>query len=179
LTIAAGVAVAEGIQAATGLATDLKWPNDVYAGGRKVAGVLAEARPLSSAEKDQPRAAAMLHVILGFGINVMPAAYPPDVAARATSLEAELGRSVDRGMLLAECLSHLAARYEDLSARRLQQVASAWRQRAASLLGRPVQWEGSRGPEAGVAETIDDAGALIVRTEAGRTRVTAGEVRWI
>jgi BirA family biotin operon repressor/biotin-[acetyl-CoA-carboxylase] ligase len=178
LTIAAGVAVAEGIQAATGLATDLKWPNDIYAGGRKVAGVLAEARPISILEAGQARPGAMQHVILGFGINVMPAAYPPDVAARATSLEAELGRPVDRGVLLAECLSHLAARYDDLAAGRLEPVAAAWRQRAASLLGRPVQWDGIRGTEAGVAETIDDGGALIVRTEAGRRRVTAGEVRW-
>jgi BirA family biotin operon repressor/biotin-[acetyl-CoA-carboxylase] ligase len=167
LTIAAGVAVAEGIDAATGLDVALKWPNDVYAGDRKLAGVLAEA------------ADGLAYVVLGIGINVMAAAYPPDVAARATSLEEELGRAVDHGLLLAECLVALARRYADLKDGRDAAVIEAWRRRAARTLGRRVRWEAAGSVAEGVAETIDAAGALVVRTGTGLVTVTAGEVTWI
>jgi BirA family biotin operon repressor/biotin-[acetyl-CoA-carboxylase] ligase len=172
LTIATGVAVAEGIQSATGLAADLKWPNDVYVHGRKVAGVLAEASSSTVAGSIQ-------HIVVGAGINVMPAAYPPEVAGRATSLEVELGRAVDRGLLLAEYLCWLASRYTDLVNGRMETVVNAWRARAASMLGRRVQWEGAGTTRDGVALDIDEGGALVVRTAAGPVRVTAGEVRWV
>jgi BirA family biotin operon repressor/biotin-[acetyl-CoA-carboxylase] ligase len=170
LTIAAGVAIAEGIEAATGLVTQVKWPNDIYASGRKLAGILAEAG--SSAN-------ALQYVVLGFGINVMPAAYPPDVAARATSIESELGRGVDRGLVLAECLAALAARYTDLQGRRGAAVVDAWRRRAAMTFGRPLAWQAHGRTQRGVAENIDDAGALLVRTGNGVERLVSGDVEWI
>lgn len=167
LTIAAGVAVAEGIQTATGLSPRLKWPNDVYVSERKVAGVLAEA------------GSDVHYVILGIGINVLPAAYPPEIASRATSLEGELGRAVDRGLLLTECLSALAARYTDLQHGRADAVMDAWRGRAASTFGRTVRWEASGVAREGVAENIDATGALVVRTDSGPVRLISGEVQWI
>ena len=164
ITIAAGVAVVEGIRAATGLSTALKWPNDVYVSGRKRAGILAEA--------------AAAHVVLGFGITVRPAAYPADVAARATSLERELGREVDTGALLAECIAALAARYDDLGRDRSAVVLDAWRASAQPLLGRAVEWNSDDGVRRGIAEDVDASGALLVRTPQGTARVISGEVRW-
>lgn len=178
LTIAAGVALAEGIQAATGLSLALKWPNDVYAGDRKVAGVLAEASTNVEADLQVGLPAAVPYVVLGFGINVMAAAYPPDVAGRAASLEGELGRAVDRGLLLAECLSSLAARYTDLQ-NGCTRVIDAWRARAAPTLGRRVRCEVDGVRLVGVAENIDGGGALIVRTATGVVHVIAGEVIWV
>jgi BirA family biotin operon repressor/biotin-[acetyl-CoA-carboxylase] ligase len=173
LTIAAGVAVAEAIQAATGLTTDVKWPNDVYAHGRKVAGILAEA-------SSSVAAGPFDHVVVGAGVNIMPAAYPPEIVNRATSLEAELGRAIDHGMLLAEYLCALASRYRDLQEGRGGAVVRAWRARAASMLGRRVQWDAPGAIRDGVALDIDEeTGALVVGTTAGPTRVTAGEVRWL
>ena len=169
LTIAAGIGVADAIHIATGLVPDLKWPNDVFVGGRKAAGVLAEATS----------SAAGTCVVLGFGINVSLAAYPPEVAALATSLERELGRAVDRGLLLAECLCSLAERYQDLASGRHDAVVEAWRGRAASMSGRRVQWNEAGEAREGVADSIDDTGALVVRTNAGLAHVTAGEVRWM
>lgn len=166
VTIAAGVAVAEGIQNATGLTPGVKWPNDVYLGERKVAGVLAEA------------GSGLEWVILGIGINVLPAAYPPDVAERATSIEHELGREVDRGLLLAECLAALASRYDDLQSGRADVVTQAWRARARSTLGRLVRWTSNDGAFEGVADNIDATGALIVRTASGSTRIISGEVHF-
>jgi BirA family transcriptional regulator, biotin operon repressor / biotin---[acetyl-CoA-carboxylase] ligase len=165
LTIAAGVAVAEGIASATGLSPHVKWPNDVQVGGRKLAGILAEG--------------AVGHVVLGIGINVQSAAFPPDVAARATSIEAELSRPVDRGLVLAECLAALASRYRELQNGRGRQVVDAWRRRAAPMLGRPVEWESAGTHLVGLAENIDDEGALIVKVGAQTQKIRSGEVRWL
>ena len=136
VTIAAGVAVAEGVQAASGLNPCVKWPNDVYVGVRKLAGILAEGGR---------HAAGADHVVVGFGINLRPAAFPPDVAARATSIESELGRGVDRGLVLAECLAALATRYHALESGASEAVITAWRARAAEHLGRSVEWDAGRG----------------------------------
>jgi len=165
LTLAAGVAVAEGITQATGLEPELKWPNDVHCEGRKLAGILAE------------RGAD--HVVLGFGVNVLQAMYPADVRARATSIELELGREVDRALVLAECLAALAARYRDLNDGREGAVMAAWRSRAASMLGRRVEWDMAGASQRGMAERVDEDGALLVRTENGLVRVISGEVRWM
>ena len=165
VTIAAGVALSEGIEAATGLRPDLKWPNDVLTGGRKVAGILAEG--------------SLRHVILGVGINILPAAYPPDVAARATSLERELGRAVDRGSLLVECLALFAARYRDLRQGQRAAVVDAWRARAIASLRKRVRWDAQGTQVEGIAEDIDADGALLVRTADGTARVISGEVTWL
>jgi BirA family biotin operon repressor/biotin-[acetyl-CoA-carboxylase] ligase len=170
LTIAAGVALADGIQAATGLHPQLKWPNDVYMGGRKLAGILAEAGT---------SARGVQHVVLGCGVNLMPAAYPAEVAARATSIESELGRAVDRGLLTAECLAALHARYLELLSHAAAGVIARWRARAASTFGRRVEWDVAGVMRHGVAEDIDDSGALVVRDGAARARVISGEVRWL
>jgi BirA family biotin operon repressor/biotin-[acetyl-CoA-carboxylase] ligase len=163
---------------ATGLDPRLKWPNDVYVGEGKLAGLLAEAGSMDEggdAEDEGPR---LKYVVLGIGINIMPATHPPDVAARATSIEGELGRSIDRGLLLTECLVSLSARYEELRQKRTEGVLTAWRARSATTLGRTVEWDAG-GARHGVAEGIDDTGALLVRTDQGVERTISGEVRWI
>jgi BirA family biotin operon repressor/biotin-[acetyl-CoA-carboxylase] ligase len=173
VTIAAGVAVAQGIEAATGLGAQLKWPNDVCVGRQKLAGVLAEA------STNAPDGAGVSYVVLGFGINVLPAAYPSDVAVRATSLEGELGRRVDRGLVFVECLSALAQRYGDLLHDRNGDVIAAWRARAATTLRRRVRFETAGAQIEGVAEDVDETGALLVRTSSATIRVTSGEVNWL
>jgi BirA family transcriptional regulator, biotin operon repressor / biotin---[acetyl-CoA-carboxylase] ligase len=171
VTIAAGVAVAQGIEAATGLRPHLKWPNDVCVGRRKLAGVLAEAQTSAGDGGG--------YVVLGFGINVLPAVFPPDAAPRASSLEAELGRSVDRPLLLVESLAAFAQRYHELACGRAADVMAAWRERAAMTLGRKVQLEAGGARHEGVAEDVDETGALLVRTPVATIRVTSGEVIWL
>ena len=171
VTIAAGVALADGIREAGGLTVALKWPNDVYHGGGKLAGILAET---GSGEGPQGEP----HAVLGFGINLRRAAYPPDIAARATSLEDEAGREMHQGVVLAECLAAFAARYDDLQNDRTGALLDAWRAYARPLLGRPVEWETGGKIVRGVAEDIDASGALLVRTHSGTVRVIAGDVRW-
>lgn len=170
ITIAAGVAVADGVHAASGLRPRVKWPNDVYVRGRKLAGILAEA---GSSGDGVP------HVILGFGINLLTAAYPVDVAARATSIESELGRPADRGLVLAESLASLADRYASLQQGEHHIVVDAWRAWAADGLGRVVEWEAGGSTCRGVAQDIDASGALLVRVDDAIVRVISGEVRWL
>jgi BirA family biotin operon repressor/biotin-[acetyl-CoA-carboxylase] ligase len=175
LTLAAGVAVVEGIEAATGLRPTLKWPNDILApsasgAARKLGGILAEGG-LSC--DDAP------FVVVGIGINVRRSAYPPAVAARATSLEDELGRDVDCPQVLVESLAALWRRYAGLQAGRAADVLSAWSAYAGPTLGRRVEWSVDGGTRSGRVEGVDDTGALLVRTAAGVARIISGEVRWI
>jgi BirA family biotin operon repressor/biotin-[acetyl-CoA-carboxylase] ligase len=142
----------------------------VHVGSRKLAGILAEAGS---------SAGAVDHVVLGFGINILRAAYPPDVAARATSIETELGRAVDRGLVLAECLAALSNRYGMLQRGGAHDVVAAWRRRAATHMHRAVEWDIDGGSRQGRAEDIDATGALLVRVGDRIVRVISGEVRWL
>lgn len=174
VTLAAGVALAEGVQAATGLAADIKWPNDLLVGRRKLAGILAEGVAPGGIDT----AASSLHVVLGFGINISPAAYPPDVSVRATSLEGELGRAVDRGVVCAHVLAALAARDEDLRAGRFAAILDDWRRRAPGCRGARVRWQHSAGPRTGITAGIDETGALLVQVDDTIEQIVAGEVLW-
>lgn len=164
LTLAAGVGVREGIHGAAGLAPDLKWPNDVIVGRRKLAGILAEGFGIGT-----PGQA----VIVGVGLNVQPGAYPPDVSARATSLEGELGCAVDRGAVLAEVLLGLWEAVATLE-RNPGDILQAWRAASPSATGTRVEWDEKHGTTAG----IDEAGALLVRTASGVERVISGDLQW-
>jgi BirA family biotin operon repressor/biotin-[acetyl-CoA-carboxylase] ligase len=167
LTLTAGLAVAEGIEAATGLQPRLKWPNDLYVGPRKLAGILAEACGSSA-----------YLVVVGFGINVQPAAFPPDLRDRATSVESELGRPVDRLLVLTETLSAIALRYADLLDARYDAILDAWRRRAPSAVGAHVSWTSAQRVLSGVTAGIDSDGALLVQTREGVERIVAGELQW-
>lgn len=170
ITLAAGVAVGEGITAATGLPVSLKWPNDVLVERRKLAGILAEAVALGT-----PAQA----VVLGIGINVHEASFPPAIADRATSLAGELGRPVDRGDVLAFVLTSLAAQYRALLEGRYDDVLNAWRARAPWAIGHAVRWDGPNGPMQGTTAGVDVSGALLVRTQMGVERIISAELRWM
>jgi BirA family biotin operon repressor/biotin-[acetyl-CoA-carboxylase] ligase len=176
LTLAGGVAVAEGIRAATGLPVQIKWPNDVVLAGapfrkghRKLAGVLAEG---CSA------AGVLQYVILGFGVNVRTAAYPPEIADRATSIETELARVVDAGPVLSEILASLAAHYEPLLHRSTPGLLAAWRELSPSARGARVECDTATGRAAGVTCGLADDGALLVRVGNRVERIIGGEVVW-
>jgi BirA family biotin operon repressor/biotin-[acetyl-CoA-carboxylase] ligase len=173
LTLAAGVALAEAIEAATALRVDIKWPNDLLVSRRKLAGILAEAVPGGEA----PR--RVMHVVLGYGINVGPTAYPREIRDRATSLETELSRPIDRAAVCVETLAAVARRYADLLDGRFDAILDAWRARAPGSRGARVVWQAASGPQAGVTEGIDERGALLVRVGDRMERIVAGEVTWL
>lgn len=174
LTLAAGVAVAEALARAAGLDASLEWPNDVMAEAagrrRKVAGILAEASTVGQ---------RVDRVVLGIGINLRDGAWPPEVASRAGSVAGLTGRRVDPAAVLVEVLAALAARCGEIEAGRVPAVLRRWEELAPSSRGAPVEW--SEGPvrRRGVTEGVDEQGALIVRVEGRRERLSGGEVRHV
>jgi BirA family biotin operon repressor/biotin-[acetyl-CoA-carboxylase] ligase len=169
LTLTAGVALAEAVEAVTGVTVDLKWPNDLHVVRRKLAGILAEASGTGAPAES---------VVVGYGINVSKTAFPSELRERTTSLESELGRAVDRHQLLVETLVSLARRYEDLLEGRFDVILDAWRRRAPGASGARVTWATTAGPQSGVTAGIDDRGALLVRIGDRVERIVSGEVAW-
>jgi BirA family transcriptional regulator, biotin operon repressor / biotin---[acetyl-CoA-carboxylase] ligase len=172
LTLAAGVALAEAIESTTGLGPDIKWPNDLLVARRKLGGILAEGVSISGSD------AQLLRVVLGFGINVNPAAYPTDLRTAATSLETELGRPIDRALVCAECLVALRRRYEDLLAGRFDAILDDWRRRAPGSQGARVRWDDATGTQRGISAGVDESGALLVQSGDALHRLAAGEIFW-
>jgi BirA family biotin operon repressor/biotin-[acetyl-CoA-carboxylase] ligase len=177
LTLAGGVAVADGILGATGLPVEIKWPNDVvvrepHGRGRrlKLAGLLAEA---------STGADGLQHVVLGIGINVRPAPYPRELAGVATCIETEIGRQVDSGEVLAETLVNLSAQAQRLAVGDKSALLARWRALAPTAVGSPVEWDGASRRRRGTTTGIDDQGALLVRAENEIERILSGDVRWL
>jgi BirA family biotin operon repressor/biotin-[acetyl-CoA-carboxylase] ligase len=152
LPLAAAVAVCEALP----VEAQIKWPNDVWIDGRKVAGILVEARPQEG------------WAVLGIGLNVTTSDFPAELAPTATSLAlAGVPTSID------EALGALISALNAWLPRPASDVLAAWRPRDA-LLGRPVRWE--NGSKEGTAAGIDPSGALIVDTADGQVTLDSGEV---
>jgi len=170
VTMAAGLALWDVLHPLLGDTFALKWPNDGMVRGKKICGILAEAAWVG----DQLAA-----VMVGVGLNVRADFTGTELAGTATSLEAELGRAVDRHALLADLLArldHWGAHVSDPA------LVPTWRSRLGTLGKRvtvyPGPQEGAAAPFAGIAEDVDEAGALVVRLDAGGVRrVFAGDVR--
>jgi|BEDMetMinimDraft_2_1075160.scaffolds.fasta_scaffold01517_7 BirA family biotin operon repressor/biotin-[acetyl-CoA-carboxylase] ligase len=164
LTLAVGVAVAEVLEAATGVGIGLKWPNDGLVRERKVMGILAEAGR-------DPRP----WVVVGVGVNVNGSA-PPEVPD-ATTLETEAGRPFDRAALAVAVADGVAAvlrSWAEPLAR--DRWLARWRERSVTL-GRPVEVIQDDQKWSGFAEDVDTAGLLLVRTPLGDlVPVAAGDV---
>jgi len=177
LTLGGGVAVAEGIRTATGLPVQIKWPNDIVSVGgtgfrarRKIAGILCEA----SSGPD-----GVQHVVLGIGINVGPASFPPELSDRAGAIETELGRGVDAGAVLAQVLVALSRVLSEVEHAGPPSLFTRWLELAPSAHGERIEWDGPHGVQTGVSAGLAEDGALLARTPDGLARIIAGEVRWL
>jgi BirA family biotin operon repressor/biotin-[acetyl-CoA-carboxylase] ligase len=150
LPLAAAVATCEAVP----LDCRIKWPNDVWAGERKLAGILAEARPRDG------------WAVVGIGLNVTTGEFPPELSETATSLRLE-GVNADPEATLEALLTALDRRLHD----ERDEILAAWRERDA-LKGRQVRWADGEGTATG----IDSSGALLVETDDGLVTLEAGEV---
>jgi len=160
LTMVAGLATADAIEALTDLSVQVKWPNDLLIGGAKVAGILAESGLVGD---------ELEYAVVGIGINVNMDEIPTDgLFYPATSLLRETNRPVDRVALLRELVARLNGWYRLLHWSKLDK---AWSERMVTL-GQQV----TAGEMEGVAELVDRTGALWVRQQTGwLVRLTAGE----
>jgi BirA family biotin operon repressor/biotin-[acetyl-CoA-carboxylase] ligase len=151
-----------------GLEPELKWPNDVLLRGKKVCGILSEAY----AEADKVN-----FVVLGIGLNVNAKKedFPEELRDSATSLLIETGKEFSRNHLVKEILQELEGVYFLLK-ENPGEVLSKWCS-YAKVEGKMVEVESFGELIEGVAEGIDEEGALLVKTERGIKRVVAGDVK--
>jgi BirA family biotin operon repressor/biotin-[acetyl-CoA-carboxylase] ligase len=169
LTAASATALRRAIKIVTGLSAEIKWPNDLLVGGKKVVGILTEM----SAEVDRVR-----HVILGIGVDVNQdvAEFPPELRKIATSLKIEAGQEISRAELAVEILRELDCDYTRMAGGKFSDVADEWEAGCATI-GKNVSVQMGARQVRGRAEALDDDGALLVRTEHGRLeRIIGGDV---
>ena len=169
LTVASATALRRAIKNVTGLAAEIKWPNDLLLGGKKVVGILTEL----SAEVDRVR-----HVILGIGVDVNQDAseFPAELRKLATSLKLEAGVEISRAELATEIMRELDADYARICGGQFAQLADEW-ETGCLTIGKQVSVQMGTRLIRGCAEALDDDGALLVRTEHGHLeRVIGGDV---
>ena len=172
ITLLAALAVRDALLEACALQTDIKWPNDILAAtnGRKLCGILAEA-----IETDTGRAC-----ILGIGINLSERAYPPELQAHATSIEAATGRPADLEQVLAALVSHLARRYTQLHSPAVgrSEIIREWSANSSYAEGKRVRVHAATEIFNGTTRGLEPDGALRVETAAGEIKcVRAGDVQ--
>jgi BirA family biotin operon repressor/biotin-[acetyl-CoA-carboxylase] ligase len=168
LSLMAGVAVHEAISRSCGIACDLRWPNDLLIGRRKVCGILTEI----SADSEQLR-----YAVIGIGINVNQQSFPSDISGLATSLRIETDKAWSRTELLIALLRCLEVEYHraltpggsGLLLHRIEQISSYVR-------GKRVHVDEAGGYD-GVSDGLDALGFLQVRTPEGIRTVLSGGVR--
>ena len=157
LVMAAGLAMAEAVEAETGVVAGLKWPNDLLVGERKLAGILAEATADA--------------LVVGIGVNIEWHEVPTELTAIATACNLEGGRPTTPATVLQAFLGRYTDRLEDLDASRV-----AYEARLLTL-GRRVRVEQAGGVLTGVAIGVDPDGRLRLRTDdATELAIAVGDV---
>jgi BirA family biotin operon repressor/biotin-[acetyl-CoA-carboxylase] ligase len=166
LTVASATALRRAIVAQTRLQPEIKWPNDILLGGKKVAGILTEL----SAEVDKVR-----HIILGIGIDVNQDAdeFPEDLRKTATSLKVETGETLSRAELATAILHELDFDYARICDGKFSAIADEWETHCATIGKNVAVYLGDRKIR-GRAESLDAGGALLLRTEHGRLETIFG-----
>lgn len=172
LTLLAAVALAEAIDHVAGgsLHVDIKWPNDLQIDGRKLGGILTEA---------QVEPGGVQFAVVGFGLNVNrpQESFPADLETKATSLQIATGRPLRRVELLTAILLH----FEKYYSMPFRAVRELWKTRCVTLGTQVEIRANAEDPESrvevtGVAEDIDERGALFLRLPDGtRQTVEAGD----
>ena len=180
VTLLAGVAVAEGMRAAARVQVELEWPNDLVVepspssgarnGRLKVGGILSEASTVTAAGQA---------IVVGIGVNLSTAAYPDEIAFRATSLEAQAGRAVDRGVVLLEILESLMKWREQFVSDGGAAMLRRWTEMSPSSRGAMVEWTAAEGQRTGVTDGVDSDGALRVRSDGRVERLLGGALTWL
>lgn len=167
VTMAGSVAIARAIRKEFDLGALIKWPNDIYIGDKKVAGLILEL----FAEADQ------IHYCLfsiGVDVNITPSDLK-GVKSAVTSISAEMGHDVDRASLLARLLKEFESRYLLIEAGEYEAVTREWKSLSCTLEHR-VKINTMKATFEGEAIDIDEFGALLIRKDSGKIeRVIGGD----
>lgn len=167
ITLMTGVAVYDTLKEFD-LKPDIKWVNDVLVGEKKISGILAETVETQNG----------LAVIVGIGINLTSHNFPDEIADTATSIQAEIKRSVAADDI-AEMLTHYVSYFYNilLGDNGPQEVLNAWQKRSSYFSGLAVRVKMENVDIQGVTEGLEETGALRVKTADGTVKIIqAGEV---
>ena len=168
ITMAGSIAVARAIRKEFDIGALIKWPNDIFIGNKKVAGLLLEL----AAEAD-----TVHYCLLGIGIdvNVTLSQFSPALQKDITSISAEVGHEVDRASFLARILKEFESHYLLLESGEYETIIREWKSLSCTLENR-VQIRTLKNSFEGEAIDIDEFGALIIRKDNGKIeRVIAGD----
>ncbi|MGH9663930.1 MAG: biotin--[acetyl-CoA-carboxylase] ligase, partial [Bryobacteraceae bacterium] len=154
VTLTLGLAAAEAISQVSGLACDLRWPNDVLTGGKKCAGILVQF--------EQPA------VVAGIGINVNQTAFPDDIARLATSLRIASGGLHSREDLLVRLLESIDAHCRILAEQGKEAILQSFTYASSFVSGRRVIVDQGHETLEGVTEGLDESGFLLLRRRDGK-----------
>lgn len=167
ITLMTAVAVYETVKN-YGLKPDIKWANDVHIGGKKISGILAET-------VETPNSLA---VIVGIGINLKSSNFPPEIADIATSIVAEIGKTVEVENLLEKLTANLDKFYRMFNDENgAEKIRRAWAQRSSYFSGKKVKAALENETIFGTTRGIEENGALRVELETGEIRIIhAGDV---
>lgn len=168
LTLVMALAVAEGINGAAGVDTQIKWPNDIILNKKKVCGILTEM------QADEEK---IHHVVIGVGINVNQETFPAEIEKVAASLYQVTGKQHSRKLLLMHVMEAFERYYgEFLKAGDLSGLLEEYNEKLINR-GREVKIHEPGNEYVAVAKGINTAGELIVTREDGQEEhIYAGEV---
>jgi BirA family biotin operon repressor/biotin-[acetyl-CoA-carboxylase] ligase len=170
ITILAAVAMSRAVKQVTGIQLQVKWPNDLLYGGRKLVGILAEL----NGEMERVN-----YLILGIGLNVnhVPDNFPPELAGKATSLRIIRGAPLERKPILQEFLREFETEYLRLETGQLTELIDYARANSATL-GRQVTINQGFGRiETGKAVDLDWDGSLWLEDSSGqKVKIYSGEI---
>jgi BirA family transcriptional regulator, biotin operon repressor / biotin---[acetyl-CoA-carboxylase] ligase len=169
ITLISAVAVVEGIKMTTDLVASIRWPNDVVRGGRKLAGIIADA---------QTSKQEITQVIVGVGVNCNTPVSDRELSAKATSLSEELGREVAIPVLKLAILGSFADLYDRWQAG--EDMVPVWTNHI-STLGRRVtiKLKTTETPFSCIATEVDLDGGLLVETEGETVLVRPEDLEWL
>jgi BirA family biotin operon repressor/biotin-[acetyl-CoA-carboxylase] ligase len=168
ITLAAALAASDALLEACAVETDIKWPNDLLAGRRKLCGILAETCDTTAGRA----------VVLGIGINLSNRAFPHEILDTATSVAEQTTLAPDAEQLLSALTRSLARRYETLDAADgPSRIVAEWESRSSFARERRVRVTLEGETFEGVTRGLEPDGALRVETDAHEIRIVrAGDV---
>lgn len=167
ITSCAAVAVAEAIERVSGVECKIKWVNDIYAGDKKLCGILTEA----SVNVEQ---GGLEYAIVGMGINVQNVTFPKNVADIATSIKLETGENISRSLLAAEVLNCLEEKLENITEK---SFIEEYRRRS-NLMGKRITVTQGDNVYDASCTGIDEYGRLLIKLDNGEDKaLSSGTIR--
>lgn len=167
LSLLSALAVSDAVYAASGVQVELKWPNDIYIGGVKLAGILIDL---------DGQALEPSHSVIGIGLNLdMPAIAAQSIDQKWTDLQSHSNSKIDRNLLSAQLISCLYARLQQYQNEGLAVMLDEWHSHDV-YLNKPVKLLTGERVTKGICRGINNQGALLLEVEGIVKSIYGGEV---